>query len=276
MAWSSIECEAIVADYLDMLANELRNVTFSKAEHRRSLLQKLDNRSEGSIEYKHQNISAILIELGYPNINGYKPAYNYQQLLKETVESYLLGSNIDREVQILIDTTPDDIQNIDWNNVLRQPPEFQKQLLKDRAREFKPAQYNFTEQENKNRTLGQKGELFVIQFEQQRLLNVGRKDLADEIEWTSKEKGDGAGYDIRSFNHVKNEELFIEVKTTSLGKYMPFYITDNEVEYSRVNNDRYSLYRVFEFRSEPKLFMLDGDISDHVNLEAIKYRAGFR
>ena len=71
--WSPHEVEAAVADYFDMLAKELRSEPFNKAQHNRHLQTLLADRPRGSIERKHQNISAILIELGYPYIDGYKP-----------------------------------------------------------------------------------------------------------------------------------------------------------------------------------------------------------
>ena len=49
----------------------------------------LSNRSDGSIEFKHQNLSAVLIKHGLPYIIGYKPRWNYQFLLEETLLSYL-------------------------------------------------------------------------------------------------------------------------------------------------------------------------------------------
>ena len=33
----------------------------------------LDGRSKGSIEFKHQNVSAVLVDMGLPYIDGYKP-----------------------------------------------------------------------------------------------------------------------------------------------------------------------------------------------------------
>ena len=59
--WTRLEVEAIVADYFDMLDQELRGQAFNKSEHRRRLKAVLDGRSDGSIEYKHQNISAVLL-----------------------------------------------------------------------------------------------------------------------------------------------------------------------------------------------------------------------
>lgn len=84
--WPPAEVSLIVADYFAMLAQELRNEPFSKTEHRRSLSPRLNGRSDGSIEFKHQNISAVLINFDQPYVNGYKPRQNYQALL-EQVES---------------------------------------------------------------------------------------------------------------------------------------------------------------------------------------------
>ena len=56
-----------------MLSHQLHSTPYNKADHNRRLGHLLNNRSRGSIEFKHQNISAILIELGYPYIEGYKP-----------------------------------------------------------------------------------------------------------------------------------------------------------------------------------------------------------
>lgn len=78
-----------MADYFAMLAAELSGVPSNKAAHRRSLLQMLSGRSEQSIEFKHANISAVLIDVGFPYITGYKPRANYQGLLYEVVADRL-------------------------------------------------------------------------------------------------------------------------------------------------------------------------------------------
>lgn len=81
-----------MADYFDMLAAELAGVSYSKATHRRKLVGLLSNRSEQSVEFKHANVSAVLIELGFPYISGYKPRSNYQQLLYEVIAERLATS----------------------------------------------------------------------------------------------------------------------------------------------------------------------------------------
>ena len=57
--WIQAELQAIVADYFAMLENELAGRPYSKTEHREAL-REIAKRSAGSIERKHQNISAVL------------------------------------------------------------------------------------------------------------------------------------------------------------------------------------------------------------------------
>jgi hypothetical protein len=87
--WSEIEVQAIVGDYFAMLEKELRGIPYNKTEHRRALRPLLAGRSDGSIERKHQNISAVLLEVRFPYIRGYKPLSQYQQLLADEVLEFL-------------------------------------------------------------------------------------------------------------------------------------------------------------------------------------------
>src|SRR5688572_5294099 len=84
-AWSPEEIEAVVDDHFHMLSLELSGRPYNKAQHRRQLLPRLSNRSESAVELKHQNISAILMELNAPWIIGYKPRRNYQLALYSAV-----------------------------------------------------------------------------------------------------------------------------------------------------------------------------------------------
>ena len=63
--WTKPEVEAIVDDYLAMLSLDLQDRPYNKAEHRRLLKSVLNRRTDGSVERKHQNISAALIEVGF-------------------------------------------------------------------------------------------------------------------------------------------------------------------------------------------------------------------
>lgn len=87
-AWSDAEIDLIVADYFVMLGAELNGQPFNKAERNRAL-QALVPRSRGSIEFKYQNISAVMLGLGQPWITGYKPAANFQNALVDGVLRWL-------------------------------------------------------------------------------------------------------------------------------------------------------------------------------------------
>ena len=277
MEWSQEECEVIVADYFSMLNKELSGEQYSKAEHRKRLRSLLNNRSEGSIEYKHQNISAVLLSYGHAYIAGYKPAWNYQKLLEKIVSEQLHGNlEVISELEDkFIQEMPANLTVDDWRSLLVDAPERKTQKKWHQIREPSLRYVNFLEKEKRNRQVGDAGEKFILEFEKARLSSVGRKDLVPEIEWTSKVKGDGAGYDIRSFRGDTDEELFIEVKTTNSGKYQPFLMTDNEVEFSKYKESQYSLYRVFEFSKYANIYTLSGDISSHVNLQPKLYQAMF-
>lgn len=72
--WSDEKNDATVADYFAMLGHDVTGQSYSKAGHSR-LLQAAIGCPRGSIEYKHQNISAILKGLGETWIPGYKPDF---------------------------------------------------------------------------------------------------------------------------------------------------------------------------------------------------------
>src|SRR6267142_6465959 len=88
MDWNDEELDFIVADYFSMLHSELDGAEYNKSAHRRSLIA-LIGRTEGSVERKHQNISAVLNELALPTISGYKPLPNFQKSIIDAIDRYL-------------------------------------------------------------------------------------------------------------------------------------------------------------------------------------------
>ncbi|WP_242634429.1 DUF3883 domain-containing protein [Marinobacter salicampi] len=276
--WDWLECEFLVNDYVTMLEKQLAGASFSKSAHRRALQPRLNNRSEGSIEYKHQNVSAVLLELGLPYIPGYKPAFNYQQQLKQVVLSYLAGhQQVVDDVNLVADKIADEPEYYDlgWDSVFDpEPPERIPHVAEGRP-SYLAKRINFSERERSNRQLGERAEEFVLRMERQRLTAQGRSDLAAEVEWSSKDRGDGLGFDIRSFDAAGDQERFLEVKATNSGKYLPFFISENERAFSNDYSDAFRLYRVYEFTTAPKFFILPGAIEQHVHLLPQNYRARF-
>jgi len=276
--WSREEVEATVADYLAMLSAELAGVPYNKAVHRRELVKLLNKRSEQAIEFKHANISAVLIDLGFPYIAGYKPRSNYQQLLYNVVSDRLAENprllNVaaaDADLPIVVPEV-DDILSVVTSPPTRSEPARTAQQSQVRRRPFST---NYLEREARNRSLGSAGEEFVLNFERARLLAAGREALAGRIEHTSRVRGDGEGFDILSFEESGKERL-IEVKTTKYGRETPFFVSSNELAVSDSRADEYHLYRLFGFRLAPRLFTLAGALGSTCRLSASSYLATAR
>ncbi len=277
--WSRVEVDLIVADYFEMLRSELLDQPYNKAEHRRTLSPQLDDRSKGSIEFKHQNVSAVMVELGLPYIEGYKPRGNFQSLLADGVRDYLdahpglLDGLADAPV-VNPDRAPttepssfDSIQEDPPERIITPPEPSTPWITR------KPRRVDFAARDAANHRLGQFGEQWVVEIERQRLLSIGRDDLARKVEWVAQSIGDGLGFDVLSFDELDDSERLIEVKTTGLGKYFPFYVTSNELRCSEDVEQQFHLYRVFDFARTPRLFVLRGSLRVTCRLEAVQFRA---
>lgn len=273
--WSREEVEAIVADYLRMLAMQLAGQTFNKSEHRRQLSQKLQDRSDGSIEFKHCNVSAVMLELGFPALQGYQPRGNYQGLLIEVVASQVhASSELDPLALSVVEQRATLPAHIDFSGIKTDAPVRQHQVAAPVARAFQAIKRDYLEREARNRSLGAVGEEFVLRFEHWRLALNGHQALADRVERVSATRGDGLGFDVLSFN-LDGSERFIEVKTTSFGRETPFFVTDAELDRSKLEGDQYHLYRLFDFRRTPRLFDLPGALDQNCFLDPVSYRATF-
>lgn len=277
--WSENEVRLIVADYFDMLEAELSGNPYKKSEHRKALIPQLAGRSEGSIEFKHQNVSGVLVELGLPYIEGYKPRSNFQTMVATEVEAFLdqRPSFLEQlaTAPVLNPTQPKLIVKPNLDLVIEDPPQntfapaaTAKPWLTRKARKI-----DFAELDAANRRLGKLGEEFVFELEKYRLLLAGRDDLAQKVVWAARDIGDGLGFDIISFDEADDSERMLEVKATGLGKFFPFYVTSNEVRCSADIPQQYQLFRVFDFGRSPRLYILHGSLRELCQLEPVLYRA---
>ncbi|MGN7726478.1 DUF3883 domain-containing protein [Luteimonas sp. 22616] len=273
--WSREEVEACVADYLRMLTLELNGQRYNKTVHANALMKFLNGRNRASVEFKHANVSAVMIALGYPYIDGYKPRGNYQAMLVDAVEAQLLANDeLQASVQAAVlrpatAAAVADLANV-W--VPTPKPARVKEAPAGYAPNFSPAKRDYLAQEARNRSLGRAGELFIAELESRRLHAAGKKVLANRVEHVAATQGDGLGFDVLSFENSGRERL-IEVKTTTFGQLTPFYVSRNELARSKADAEIYRLYRVFDFRDRPRLFDLPGAISASCNLEAASYLA---
>ncbi|WP_271401840.1 DUF3427 domain-containing protein [Salinicoccus roseus] len=143
------------------------------------------------------------------------------------------------------------------------------------TRQFKANKIDFAANTLINKEIGDLGEQLVLKFEQNRLKEAGRNDLAENLIHTSLIEGDGAGYDILSYNN-EGDPIYIEVKTTTGGANSPFNISPNELEFSSKNSKNYILRRIYSFdinQSSGEFYDLKGDLTKKLSLEPTGYLA---
>jgi hypothetical protein len=269
--WSDKEVRAVVRVYFDMLDLELRGQPFVKVRYNEQLREET-GRSKGSIEFKLQNVSAVLREVGLPWIGGYKPMANYQGKLIDAVGESLDARNAmadlarPREVVALAEEA---VLYLEPPPIRTAPTERLPGALRRMVRKFDPAA-----RDARNRFLGKQGEERVLNSERARLSQQGREDLARKVRWVAQEDGDGAGYDILSFSQT-GEERLIEVKTTPGHQATPFYISANELELSLERADAFRLVRVYNFVLRPRAFELVPPLAEQLALAPTEFRASF-
>ena len=273
-AWTDIENDLIVADYFAMLADDVAGRSYSKAAHRRALMPLLQNRSESSIEFKHQNISAVLKGLSEDWVPGYKPAVNFQSTLIDAVLRWLKLNTawLERPSEIQPATGLGDAAQI-WigpqPTLSNRPPPKELEQMLHIAHKFDAAG-----RDERNRVLGRAGEQRVVAHERSALKGAGRDDLARKVRWVSEEDGDGAGYDIASFTPDGRQRL-IEVKTTNGWERAPFHISRNELAVAEQRRDEWCLFRLWNFSRKPKAFELYPPLDAHVSLTPTSFQASF-
>ena len=281
--WSEKEIDLIVADYFKMLGLERRGLPFNKSKRRAALQQQLEEmadstRSDGSIEYKRQNISAALENLGGSPLTGYLPARNYQAALAPGIERHLKkfpsGLHVIREENPAEFASRGTLLQYVSSPIVGDT----RTTVNDLSLQRLSAKIDHAENDAQKRKWGKLGENLVFQQEQADLAQRGRPDLADKVRWVSQEDGDGLGYDIRSYHYSSGEERWIEVKTTRCrSEKTPFFLTENERQVAEANSEIFRLVRVFDAaRPGPKAFKLRPPLEDQLDLHAINYRASLR
>ena len=267
--WQDDELDAIIADYFDMLSADLAGIPYVKSRHSKDLMARI-GRTHRSVEFKHQNISAVLDELGLPWIPGYMPKRNYQNAIFDAIDRYLTLNP-----EKLIPASPSHQKPIISSAIFveRPQPSTTKQPIPEKlvrlVRKFDPV-----DRDQRNCFLGKAGESFVVEVERAQLIQADREDLARKVRWVSEEDGDGAGYDIYSFDPHGHERL-IEVKTTNGAARTPFYLSRNEYDFANERPQNWLIYRVHLFARQPRIFTISPPIENYVCLRPETWRASF-
>ena len=238
-------------------------------------------RTHKSVELKFQNISAVLDELGLQWISGLAPMRNFQRILSDIIEEKLDELVWKEDAKEFIQpvglseasgtfdgfTTTIDYEAAPQKADKEAALPDHMQLL---ARKFDPVVRDL-----KNRSLGEAGEKRIFENERAKLVNSGRPDLAEKVEWTSRVRGDGAGYDILSF-YESGKARFLEVKTTNGWQETPFFMSKNELDFAGQSKENYSIIRLYDFNRNQRAFEIQNPIQEKLNVIPDHFRMTFR
>ncbi len=142
--------------------------------------------------------------------------------------------------------------------------------IPEAKREFKGVDVDFQGKAKEQKDLGDKGESLVKQREIEVLMEKKLYDKAALVEIVQ----DGKGFDVYSFDEFGNEK-YIEVKTTTGNEYSPFFLSENEIEFMRFNQNHYCIYRVYNYDEENnygEFYELSGDIESQLLMKPIQFR----
>jgi Domain of unknown function (DUF3883)/EVE domain len=264
--WSGAEIQPTVIAYFTMLRAELAGQPYVKADFNREV-QAATGRSRGAVEYKFQNISAVLNEIGLPYIQGYKPAPNLQNALRTEVKRFLShGPEVPRRPEDMpVPDLPPTVQLVEVEPPVMPPPG-------TGGRGRTTVGINYLEREARNRDVGLKGELLVVEHERAWLSEQGCADLAELVVHVPSTLGDGAGYDVSSFL-LDGSPHHIEVKATRRSITEPFFLSAPELRHAREHPEAYSIYRVFDLGPSPGFYKLSGDMEEILFLTPVSYQA---
>jgi hypothetical protein len=271
----------VVAEYFHLLSI-LPDAPRGTLANRKRLLDAKIDRGEGSIDFKLGNITHVATQLGLPPLKGFKAAPKAQDAIYPAIDRYLTSNpQVMSDERFLprwtiasaaLTATPGflDMPSI-FVDEAPPPPGASRTPrpagLERLVRKFDPVARDF-----RNRSLGKAGEALIVDFERRRLEKLDRRDLASKVRWVAQEDGDGAGYDIHSYDRQGNDRL-IEVKTTQGVRSTPFFLTRNELSLAHERPEHFRLYRLYEVARAPRLFKLKPPLEEAVTLEAETWRA---
>lgn len=195
-------------------------------------------------------------------------------MLEDVVFSYIRQKpEAEESFKLFAETAPSPGALV-FENMLEDMPKMEPISQEPETIYRSPVKVNYLALEQANQGVGRTGESIALQYERWRLIQAGKESLADKIEWVSQTQGDGLGFDILSRN-TNGTDRYIEVKSTKLTKEAPFYFSALEYDFSKRQSSSFYLYRVFNLRAEPKLFIANGAYDEFCNMRPVQFKGSF-
>lgn len=127
---------------------------------------------------------------------------------------------------------------------------------------------------------GYLAEGLVFEFEKDKLISIGRTDLAEKVKWISRDLGDGYGYDIKSYEIVNNieKEIYIEVKSTTGSLSGDFEMSANEYKFAldHQNDKSYKIYRVAKKDGKNIGYIIEDNLVRDFNISPSSYKISIK
>lgn len=165
---------------------------------------------------------------------------------------YVSGEINDTEHQALKWAKPSELNSLDWADADKPILEtyldtlprkidgeplqfdyFEAEAVKPNNKDLLRAVQDYEKAQRNKQKSGENAELAVLQYERDKLNNLGHPELAELVTQVSKSNS-AAGYDIKSYDILdsgKFVEIHIEVKSAKMvSKYVEFFISQNEVD----------------------------------------------
>jgi hypothetical protein len=268
---------AIVTDYFEMLTIELASGMYSKADHRNRMAKELGLKDPDLVDVAFQQVSAVLLALGMPVVDGFRPLGGYTGALADAVYAHLENNAalLDK-LWIRADATKVNVPvELDDSRMVLMPTPLAGDHDPADAPLFhprEPLEVDFRGRESRDEALVTAGQRFVLAYERSRLRETGFKDLVSKIEWVAADRGDALGFHVRSFDE-SGQPRFIIVKTTNFGARLPFTLRRTEFSVGLEHGAKACVYRVFSFSRGARLFVLPGPFDAKLHTLPLDYCA---
>ncbi len=250
--WNEAEHDLVVGDYLVMLDKAMTGRAYDPANHQRAL-RFVTNRSGGAITFLQGEISAVLTLIGLPILPEHPPRWDFADTLADAVDRCLTAKpaalkDLAQPPALLGRAAAPVLAEGAPSRAVHAPPGERTRRLMDR---FDPAV-----RDQEARTLARIGVAAALAYEQRRLEERGRADLAAQIRLalppSNGQEGD-EGCDLISFSRTGAPRL-IAVKTTTGGAATPFNLTPKEEALSRLQPGAFLVYRLYDVAREARVF----------------------
>jgi hypothetical protein len=199
-----------------------------------------------------------------------KPVYFQWQILDWDIDKNILDNMY---MELIEESLP--LESYNTNELIVEDPPNVTKSKGTRTKTFQMSKKpDYSQREIQNRQLGLKGELCVLEHEKEFLNKNNRPDLVERVVHVSEVEGDGAGYDIKSYD-LDGEVKYIEVKTTKGNNKTSFFMSINEVQFSKSHISNYYIYRLYNFdenNNSGKMYMTKGSVVDEYSLVPISFR----